>query len=104
MLSFAVTGTIGCVLTTPPDELTLAISSMLTRDGEPPRVAWILCVAREPTLRSKIQQHLREGDLIRIEGEIEQRRRQVGDIAFHSVGFIAHSIERLPSPSHGGVA
>lgn len=101
MLSFSVTGTIGCVLTTAPDEPTLAISSALTRNDEPPRVAWVLCVAREPALRAKILQHLREGDLVRIEGKIEQRRRQVGELAFHSVGFVIHSIERLPSPSEG---
>lgn len=104
MLSFAVTGSIGCVLTTASDELTLAISSVLNRDGEPPRVAWFLCVARDQALRAKILAHLREGDLVRVEGEIEQRRRQVGDLAFHSVGFIARSIERLPSPSAGGGA
>lgn len=101
MLSFALTGTIGCVLTTAPDELTLAISSVLTRDGEVPRVAWVLCVARETSLQTKILQHLREGDHVRIEGEIEQRRRQVGDLAFHSVGFVIRSIERLPLPSEG---
>lgn len=100
MLSFSVAGSIGSVLTTAPDELTLAISSVLTRD-EAPRVAWVLCVAREPALRAKILQHLREGDLVRIEGEIEQRRRQVGELAFHSVGFVIHSIERLPSPPEG---
>lgn len=102
MLSFAVTGRIGCVLATAPDELTLAISSVLTRDGEPLRVAWISCVVRETALRTKILDQLREGDLVRIEGEIEQRRRQVGELAFHSVGFIAQSIERLPSPDGGG--
>jgi hypothetical protein len=53
MLSFSVTGSIGCVLATAPDELTLAITSVLTRDGEPLRVAWILCVARETALRTK---------------------------------------------------
>jgi hypothetical protein len=101
MLSFALTGSVGCVLTTAPDELTLAISSVLTRDSEPPRVAWVLCVAREPALSTKILEHLREGDLVRIDGEIEQRRRQVGELAFHSVGFVIRSIERLPSPCEG---
>jgi hypothetical protein len=104
MLSFSLTGTIGCVLTTAPDELTLAISSVLTRDGEAPRVAWVLCVARQAALRTKILRHLREGDLVRIEGEIEQRRRQVGELVFHSVGFVARSIERLPSGSEAGAA
>lgn len=102
MLHFDLAGSIGCVLPTAPDELTLAISSVVNRDGAAPRIAWILCVAREPLLRATILQHLREGDLVRIEGEIEQRRRQVGELAFHSVGFIAKSIERLPSPDEGG--
>lgn len=90
------------MLATAPDEVTLAISSVLTRDGKPLRVAWILCVARETALQTKILELMGEGDLVRIEGEIEQRRRQVGELAFHSVGFIAQSIERLPSPDGGG--
>jgi hypothetical protein len=102
MLHFDLTGSIGCVLTTAPDELTLAISSVVSRDGAAPRIAWILCVARETVLRTQIIELLREGDVVRIEGEIEQRRRQVGTLAFHSVGFIVQSIERLPSPDEGG--
>lgn len=90
------------MLATAPDEVTLGISSVLTREVKPLRVAWILCVAREAALRTKILNLLREGDLVRIEGEIEQRRRQVGELAFHSVGFIAQSIERLPSPDERG--
>ena len=104
MLSFSLTGTIGCVLATAPDELTLVISSKLDRDGEPLRVAWVLCAARTTALRTQILDHLREGDVVRIEGEIEQRRRQVGEIAFHSVGFVIRSIERLASPSEGDVS
>lgn len=102
MLSFALTGTLNCVLTTAPDELTLVISSVLTRADKPPRTAWVLCVARDTPLRANILQRLREGDLVRIEGVIEQRRRQVGELAFHSVGFVAHSIDRI-SPLMGGV-
>ena len=84
--------------------MTLAISSLLNRDGEPQRVVWVLCVARESALRAKILVHFREGDFVRIEGEIEQRRRQVGEFAFHSVGFVIHSIERLPSPPEGAAS
>lgn len=101
MLSFAVAGSIGCVLASAPDELTLAISSVLACSGKSPRVAWILCVAREPNLRADILAHFRPGDVVHIEGEIEQRRRQVGELGFHSVGFIAQSIERLPYPEAG---
>ncbi len=101
MLSFSLTGAIGCVLTTAPDELTLAISSVLERPGAGLRIAWVLCVARDFEVRTQILEQLREGDLIRIEGEIEQRRRQVGELAFHSVGFVIRSIERLPSSTEG---
>ncbi len=101
MLSFALTGAIGCVLSTAPNELTLVLSSTLDLPNEPPRVAWVLCVARDVALRGRVLEHIREGDLVRIEGVIEQRRRQVGELAFHSVGFVAQSIERLPSPADG---
>lgn len=102
MLHFDLTGSIGCVLTTAPDELTLAISSLVTRDGAAPSIAWVLCVAREAALRNKVRDLLREGDVVRIEGHVKPRRRQVGELAFQSVGFIAHSIERLPPPDEGG--
>jgi single-stranded DNA-binding protein len=97
MLSFALSGSIGCVLTNAPEAVTLAISSPLHRPDQPPRVAWVVCVAREHALRARILECFRPGDLVRIEGEIEQRRRQVGELAFHSVGFVARTIELLPS-------
>lgn len=84
MLSFAVIGRPRAGRRA-PDALTLANTSVLPRD-EPLRLAWILCVAREPALRASILELLCEGD---VEGHIEQRRRQVGEGAFHSVGFIA---------------
>lgn len=101
MLSFALSGTIGCILATAPDEITLAISSPLQRSGQAPRVAWVICVARDHALCARILECFRPGDLVRIEGEIEQRRRQVGELAFHSVGFIAGTIERVGSPLDG---
>lgn len=97
MLSFAVTGSLGCVLTTAPDELTLAIASVLDAGGASPRVAWVLCVARDPSVRNRIVNDFSEGDCVRIAGEIEQRRRQVGALGFFSVVFVIHSIERLTS-------
>jgi len=101
MLCFAVTGSIGCVLTTAPDELTLAISSVLDREGEPVRIAWVLCVARVERIRAAILGDLREGDLVRVEGEIEQRRRQIGELGFYSVAFVVRSITRLSPTSEG---
>ncbi len=104
MLSFSLTGAIGCVLTTAPDELTLAISSVLERPGAGLRMAWVLCVARDFEKRTQILEQLREGDLVRVEGKIEQRRRQVGEIAFQSALFVIGSIERLPSPTESATS
>ena len=36
-----------------------------------------------------------------ITGDIEQRQRRAGDLTFHSVGFVARSIERMPKPLEG---
>lgn len=102
MISFSLTGAIGCVLNTSPYELTLAISSVLEREGAPMRVAWVLCAARDPALRAHILSQLREGDHVEVKGKIEQRRRRIGELPFHSVGFVISSIERLPSPNGAG--
>jgi len=83
------------------DELALAMSCVLDRDGEPLCVVWVSCVARDACLRGHILYRFREGDLVRIEGEIEQRRRQVGELAYHSLGFVIRSIERLAPPIGG---
>lgn len=104
MLSFSLTGTIGAVLQTKHDELTLPISSVLCREGQPLHVVWVLCTAHDPELRAHILTYPREGDQVEVEGEIEQRRRQIGDLAFHSLGFVIGTIKRLPSPCEGGGA
>lgn len=101
MLSFALTGTIGCIRATAPDELTLAIACVVARPDQPDRVAWVLCVARDGQLRREILQYLRCGDLVGVDGEIEHRRRQAGDFAFLSVGFVARSIAWLAASSEG---
>ncbi len=101
MLSFSLTGTLACVLQTLPDEVTLAISSPLERPCCPPRMAWVLCIVRDRDLRVHVMECLRPGDQVRVEGLIEQRRRQVGALAFHSVAVIAESIQHLPSASGG---
>jgi hypothetical protein len=101
MLSFNVSGQVGCILVTAPDELTLAISAELIRDGDPPRVVWVLCVARDRALRAHILANIREGDAVLIEGDIEPRRRHVRELSFHSVGFVARAIERMPAPPPG---
>ena len=104
MLSFALVGAVGCMQASAPCELTLALSCVLDREGEPLRIVWVSCVARDACLRSHILDQFREGDLVRIEGDIEQRRRQVGELAYHSLGFVIRSIERLAPPIGSAVS
>lgn len=92
MLTFAFSGTLGCVWTTAADELTFAIASPLERPGACPRIAWVVCIARDQSLRAASA--LRAGDHVRVEGDIEPRRRKVGKLVFYSVTFIAKTIER----------
>jgi hypothetical protein len=101
MLSFALTGAVGCVLANAPDEVTLVIASVLERPDAAARCAWVLCVVRDGALRDCVLTQFGHGDRVRIEGEIEQRRRAGGAIAFHSVGFVAHSIVRLAAQVTG---
>lgn len=102
MLSFKLSGQVGCILVTAPDEVTVAISAELTREGEP-HIVWVLCVARDRVLRAHILADVREGDVVLIEGEIEPWRRHLREISFHSVAFVARSVETLPSlPSRAG--
>jgi hypothetical protein len=102
MLTFALSGTLGCVRATAPDELTLAIASPLERPGASCRMVWIICVARDQALRAASA--LCTGDHIRVEGHIEPRRRKVGKLVFHSVAFIAETIERTSAISDNGGA
>lgn len=101
-LTFAVSGTLGCALTTAPDELSLAIASPLDQPSAPHRIAWVVCIARDQLLTAASA--FRTGDHIRVEGYIEPRRRRVGKFAFYSVAFIAKTIERISAfPDDDGV-
>lgn len=100
MLSFILTGAISGVLTNDQQTTTLVVSSLVARADTAPRQAWILCDVRDPRSQN-IAVNLHNGDLVRIEGEIEQHRRQVGELAFHSLSFIARVIERAPAPDAG---
>lgn len=102
MLTFSFSGTVGCVRSTAPDELTLAVASPLDRPGSSPRMVWIVCVARDQALRAASALHA--GDHIRIDGHIEPRQRSVGERTFYSVAFIAKTIERISAISDNGGA
>ena len=101
MLSFTLTGTVSCVLTNAPDETTLVLTALVARADAKPRLSWILCGVRDADLRKIAAHHLHQGDQVRVDGEIEQHRRQVGELAFFSLVFIARRIERLPEPISG---
>lgn len=102
VLTFALSGTIGCVRATAPDKLTLAIASTLEQPGAPPRMVWIVCATRDQAPRAASA--VRAGDSVRVEGHIEPRRRKVGERTFYSVAFIAKTIERIAAPSDDGGA
>jgi hypothetical protein len=102
MLTFSFSGTLGCVRTAAPDELALAIASPLERSGACPRIAWVVCIARDQTLHAASA--LRTGDRVRVEGHIEPRRRRVGKLVFYSVAFIATTIERISAIPDNGSA
>ncbi|WP_167755557.1 hypothetical protein [Vitreimonas flagellata] len=101
MLSFTLTGTVSSVLTNAPDETTLVLETLVARTDAQPRLSWILCSVRDADPRKIAAQHLRQGDQVRVDGEIEQHRRQVGELGFFSLVFIARKIERLPEPITG---
>lgn len=100
MLSFILTGAVSSVLMNDPQTTTLVVSSLVARTDAAPRQTWILCDVRDPRLQDAAL-NLGTGDQVRIEGEIEQHRRQVGELAFHSLSFIARVIERAPAPKAG---
>ena len=53
-------------------------------------------------LRSQIARRLAQGDVVRIEGEIEPRRREIKGAAFYDVAFVARTFEALERLPEGG--
>lgn len=101
MLTFALTGTIGRIRSG-PDGLDLAIASSRLLNGAESDTHWVACVARDQLLRAQIVRQLSAGSIVRIEGEIEPRRREIRGVAFYDVVFVAKCFEVLepkpPSP------
>ncbi|MFT3728622.1 MAG: hypothetical protein QM759_12430 [Terricaulis sp.] len=95
MLKFTLCGTLGCTHYT-DGELTLVLASPTDTQSGTRRVAWILCVVRDRDLRTALSPDLQLGELLRIQGFIEQQQRKVGGQSFCSVAFVATTIERLP--------
>jgi hypothetical protein len=93
MLSFTLTGTVGRIRSG-ADELELAIASCRLH-GQDNDVHWVVCVARDQLLRASVVRQLSAGSIVRIEGEIEPRRREIKGVAFYDVVFVAKSFEAL---------
>jgi hypothetical protein len=100
MLSFTLTGKVGRIRPCAGETLITVSSKRFLQNGAP-EARWVTCAARDTLLRSLIERTVRVGDVVRIEGEIEPRRREIGGIAFYDVIFVARFFERLeelPSP------
>lgn len=100
MLCFVLTGRIGRIRCG-ADELQLALASTRLH-GQSPTTTWVACAARDQVLRSRMTRRLSAGSIVRIEGEIEPRRREIKGVAFYDVVFVAKSFEVLatePLPS-----
>lgn len=99
MLSFVLTGTVGCV-SAPGDQTVLAVSSQRSVSSSRGfTVEWVSCLARDAVLQKTIALVLSEGDIVRIEGEIEPRRREIRGVAIYDVMFVVQRFERLGSRS-----
>ena len=95
MLCFTLTGKVGRVRPGAPGETVIAVTSKrLLQTGETTS-EWVVCVCRGNHLRALVQRRIAVGDVVRIEGEIEPRRRVVGGLAFYDVVFVARSFEVL---------
>ena len=105
MLTFALIGRVGRIRHG-SNELELAVASSCLRDGMEGDVHWVACVARDQLLRAQVVRRLSLGSILRIEGEIEPRRREIRGVAFYDVVFVAKCFELLgddPRPPCGEV-
>jgi hypothetical protein len=98
MLCFTLTGTVGRVRPQGGATLIAVSSKRLVQNAEP-AIEWVVAVARDQRLRAEVQRRLKAGDAVRIEGEIEPRRRKINGTAFYDVVFVARLFEKLPSPA-----
>jgi hypothetical protein len=94
MLSFMLTGTVGKVLPRCGETEIAVSSARLLQSGET-NINWVCCTARAQLLRSKIASGLKAGDIVRIHGEIEPRRREIKGVAFYDVVLVARWFEKL---------
>src|SRR5690606_17570619 len=100
MLTFSLSGLVCCVLEGTRGQATLVVSAEVTRAKAPAHETFILCEVRDSALLAKVNM-LNRGDRVRVEGDIEQNRRQVRELAYHSLNFVARSVECVPSGPEG---
>jgi hypothetical protein len=99
-LGFTLTGQVGRIRPCAGETLIAVSSKRLLQNGAP-ELRWVTCAARDTLLRALIERRLHVGDVARIEGEIEPRRREIKGVAFYDVVFVARifeKLEKLPSP------
>ena len=100
MLTFSLSGLVCCVLEGSRGAATLVVSAQVTRANAPAHETFILCEVRDSALLVELAK-LNRGDHVRVDGDIEQNRRQVRELAYHSLNFVARSVERASSDPEG---
>jgi hypothetical protein len=102
MLTFTLVGRVGRIRCSDPETLEIAVASSRLVQGEDGDVNWVVVAARDQLLRSHITRRLTVGAIVRFEGEVEPRRREIKGVGFYDVVFVARSFEVLgplpPSP------
>jgi hypothetical protein len=95
MLSFRLTGTVTRLGPTGGDEMTITVASEHPSPNTANDIRWVSCVCRDPLLRARVEERLKAGDIVRIEGEIEPSRRQIAGGVLHDLVLVARWIEAL---------
>ncbi len=97
MLSFVLTGSVGRIIES-GDETIIAVSSQRVLKSGGVTVEWVKSSVRCQLLRAKVARCLTAGDTVRIEGEVEPRRREIKGLIFYDVVFVAYWFETLDPP------
>jgi hypothetical protein len=109
MLTFTLTGRVGRVRAFGSEAIEIAVASSRLAQTDDGDVNWVVAVARDQLLRAQVSRQLAIGSIVRFEGEIEPRRREIKSVAVYDVVFVAKSLEVLaplppaPSDAHLGV-
>jgi single-stranded DNA-binding protein len=110
MLRFTVQGRIGRIdqVKSSPTILRLSVAADRRVDGRPDdplsawtKTEWLSVVCFSEPLNQTILAELEVGASVTLEGRIEPRRRQVGEVAVTDHSFILTAVQRLTLPAAG---